>query len=322
MIVWRGSPSLLGALATLSCERSMLQVLLCSSGELLPYADLSGHAGPVRGLVWREDLPAGQSPILISGSEDQSVRAWDVILHHEQQQQAALAAAAAAAAAAALEPAAGTAAESAAPAADASAGPMSSEQPQPEQQGARAAPAAPQQAEQSGAAAGPAPKVPAVAAAAPPPAATGRKGAAESLGARPLLPKPAAPDAAASPAQAAALAASCVGLADALLGRGLDAARLAEAGALGCHADPLAASLALAASAESLAARAAATANPQARRSAAHHAAAVALWRGDVGEAVRLLLEHDALTADFVSMAAAAGEVPGGRAGNLWRPWV
>jgi hypothetical protein len=112
--------------------------------------------------------------------------------------------------------------------------------------------------------------------------------------------------------QAAALAASCLGLADALLGGGGDTARLEEAGAVGCHINPLAASLALASSVQSLAARAAATGNPQARRSAAQHAAAVALWRGDVGVAVALLLEHDALTADFVSMAVAAGEGGGG----------
>ena len=276
-------------------------MLLCSGGELLTYADLSGHAGPVRGLVWRDDQPPGR-PILISGSEDQSVRAWDVVHHRGRQEQAALAAAgdAAAAAAAAPEPAA-----TAAGAVDTSAGlPSSEQQPQLEQRGSGGVSAAAQRADPSSSAAGPAPGVPAAAAAALQPAATVRKGAAESLGARPLLPNPAAE----APDRPAALAASCLGLADALLGGGADAARLEAAGVAGCHADPLAASLALASSVDSLAARAAATGNPQARRSAAQHAAAVALWRGDVGEAVRLLLEHDALTADFVSMAAAAGE--------------
>jgi len=45
----------------------------------------------------------------------------------------------------------------------------------------------------------------------------------------------------------------------------------------------------------------------QQRRLLAQRAAAVALWSGDVGRAIHILIEHDALTADFVSFAAAAG---------------
>lgn len=40
---------------------------------------------------------------------------------------------------------------------------------------------------------------------------------------------------------------------------------------------------------------------------AAQRSAAIALWRGDVGEALKIVLAADALTADFVSMAASAG---------------
>ena len=39
----------------------------------------------------------------------------------------------------------------------------------------------------------------------------------------------------------------------------------------------------------------------------AQRSAALALWRGDVGGALKLVLAADALTADFVSMAASAG---------------
>ena len=46
---------------------------------------------------------------------------------------------------------------------------------------------------------------------------------------------------------------------------------------------------------------------PAVARVAAQRAAAVALWSGDVGTALRILLKHDALTADFVSLSAVAG---------------
>lgn len=40
---------------------------------------------------------------------------------------------------------------------------------------------------------------------------------------------------------------------------------------------------------------------------AAQRSAALALWRGDIGGALKTVLVADALTADFVSMAASAG---------------
>ena len=43
----------------------------------------------------------------------------------------------------------------------------------------------------------------------------------------------------------------------------------------------------------------------------AQRAAALSLWRGDVGGALRMLLEHDTLSADFVSMTAGAGGLCG-----------
>lgn len=46
---------------------------------------------------------------------------------------------------------------------------------------------------------------------------------------------------------------------------------------------------------------------PAAARVAAQRAAAVALWSGDVGTALHVLMKHDALTADFVSFSAVAG---------------
>lgn len=45
-------------------------------------------------------------------------------------------------------------------------------------------------------------------------------------------------------------------------------------------------------------------------RQIAHRAAIIALWSGDVGQALHILLENDALTADFVSCAAALGRGP------------
>ena len=43
------------------------------------------------------------------------------------------------------------------------------------------------------------------------------------------------------------------------------------------------------------------------RRTAAHRAAALKLWEGNIAGALRILLAHDALTADFVCFAAGAG---------------
>lgn len=82
---------------------------------------------------------------------------------------------------------------------------------------------------------------------------------------------------------------------------------------LDCAADPLSASLALAQHCEGLAAGAAAAPSSSSRAALAQRAAAAALLRGDVGAAVQVLLDHDALTADFVSMSAAAG-------GPAWLP--
>lgn len=47
--------------------------------------------------------------------------------------------------------------------------------------------------------------------------------------------------------------------------------------------------------------------SPPVRLSLAQRSAALSLWRGDVGQALQTLLEHNALTADFVSLSAAAG---------------
>lgn len=44
------------------------------------------------------------------------------------------------------------------------------------------------------------------------------------------------------------------------------------------------------------------------RRALAHRAAALKLWEGDIGGALRIVMEHDALTADFVCFAAGAGK--------------
>ncbi|KAL4525109.1 hypothetical protein Ndes2526A_g07193 [Nannochloris sp. 'desiccata'] len=46
---------------------------------------------------------------------------------------------------------------------------------------------------------------------------------------------------------------------------------------------------------------------PAAARVLAQRAAAVSLWAGDIGSAIKVLVENDALTADFVSFSAAAG---------------
>jgi hypothetical protein len=43
------------------------------------------------------------------------------------------------------------------------------------------------------------------------------------------------------------------------------------------------------------------------QQAAAQRSAMLAMWRGDVGGAIRTILAADALTADFVSIAAAAG---------------
>ena len=43
------------------------------------------------------------------------------------------------------------------------------------------------------------------------------------------------------------------------------------------------------------------------QQAAAQRSAMLALWRGDVGGAIRTILAADALTADFVSIAASAG---------------
>lgn len=76
---------------------------------------------------------------------------------------------------------------------------------------------------------------------------------------------------------------------------------------LDCTVDPLYASLALQQHSEGLAAAATSAPSSASRLALAQRAAAAALLRGDVGAAMRVLLEHDALSADFVSLSAAAG---------------
>ncbi|KAL4424453.1 hypothetical protein ABPG77_006391 [Micractinium sp. CCAP 211/92] len=76
---------------------------------------------------------------------------------------------------------------------------------------------------------------------------------------------------------------------------------------LDCAVDPLSASLALQQHSEGLAAAATSAPSSASRLALAQRAAAAALLRGDVGAAMRVLLEHDALSADFVSLSAAAG---------------
>jgi WD40 repeat protein len=74
---------------------------------------------------------------------------------------------------------------------------------------------------------------------------------------------------------------------------------------LGCVVDPLAAMPALHNASTSL--LAGPSQRPAAARVLAQRAAAVSLWAGDVGSAIKVLVENDALTADFVSFSAAAG---------------
>jgi WD40 repeat protein len=73
---------------------------------------------------------------------------------------------------------------------------------------------------------------------------------------------------------------------------------------LGCVVDPLAAMPALLHASESL--LSGPPQRPAAARVLAQRAAAVSLWSGDVGSAIKVLIENDALTADFVSFSAAA----------------
>ncbi|KAG7671807.1 hypothetical protein Ndes2526B_g07286 [Nannochloris sp. 'desiccata'] len=75
--------------------------------------------------------------------------------------------------------------------------------------------------------------------------------------------------------------------------------------ALGCIVDPLAAMPALRHASESL--LSGSPQRPAAARVLAQRAAAVSLWAGDIGSAIKVLVENDALTADFVSFSAAAG---------------
>lgn len=128
-----------------------------------------------------------------------------------------------------------------------------------------------------------------------------------ALGNRPVLPSSALADADLPRQQQAQRA--CVQLAQQLLhAGGSEGVQLqAEALLLDCTTEPLAASLALKQAADALTASAASAGSPASRQAAAQRAAAAALFRGDVGSAVQLLLQHDALTADFVSMSAAAG---------------
>jgi len=74
---------------------------------------------------------------------------------------------------------------------------------------------------------------------------------------------------------------------------------------LGCIIDPVAAMTALPHASESL--LSGPPQRPAAARVLAQRAAAVSLWSGDVGSAIKVLVENDALTADFVSFSAAAG---------------
>lgn len=86
---------------------------------------------------------------------------------------------------------------------------------------------------------------------------------------------------------------------------------------LDCSTEPLTASLALQHQAEALRASASDSAGSSSRQALAQRAAAAALLRGDVCAALHVLLEHDALTADFVSLSAAAGGWVGKRACEL-----
>eukprot|EP00887_Chlorella_sp_A99_P005222 scaffold1.g5222.t1 len=89
---------------------------------------------------------------------------------------------------------------------------------------------------------------------------------------------------------------------------------------LDCAVDPLAASRLLQAAGAGVAA-AAGSGAAHARHAAAQRAAALALWRGDLGQALDVLLQHEALTAEFVSLAAGAGALAGGGGGGppAWR---
>jgi hypothetical protein len=175
-----------------------------------------------------------------------------------------------------------------------------------------------------------------------PPTATGKKKGGQLLGSRPLLPAAAIDDGDRSQQQEARQA--CLQLAGQLLlrGQGLPAAGQAPDGSfegfasdfedaeavpppppppppptppvnpaaallLDCAADPLTAGLALGQQAAKLGSDAGSAGSGATRLHLAHRAAAAALFCGDVAAAVQLLLQHDALTADFVSMSAAAG---------------
>lgn len=309
-----------------------------------------------------EQQPQPQPKLfLLSGSEDQSVRLYDIqrqLATWRQRQEAAAAAAAAAEAerlSAALERVKQAALEAAAeaervavaaaagvpdqasqaieqPAAGEEAPPPPPPPPlsalpdgQPEPAGSAgavvsaAAPVAqPAVPADSTPQAAPGAAVPAAAASAAPPGSK-KKAAASALGNRPVLPSAAIGDADVQRQQEAQQA--CLQLTRQLvLGEsGVPVvAGAAPAGGpmppspaaallLDCAAEPLTASLALKQAADSLGASASSAGSAASRHGIAQRAAAAALFRGDVGAAVQLLLEHDALTADFVSMSAVAG---------------
>jgi hypothetical protein len=280
---------------------------------LEPRRTLQAHSGAVLALTWLDCPGVGQAdgvgevwPVLFSGSEDQSVWAWgaeDLTAEGRSPPPAGPAALGAdeppppppppppepptpasappAPAAAAAESA---AAESAA-ATSSGAG--------VEQQAATS---------DAGAAGGASVKPPAAAL-----PAKGSKGKELGLAAKGLLP--AAGPRAATAEQQAELQAACLQLAAAGLQHGND--DVARHGhieeLLEAFSDPLAASAGLEAASGALGSRAAGAGSAPARRVTAQRAAALALWRGDVGAAAQLLADHDALTADFVSMCAAAG---------------
>jgi hypothetical protein len=265
-----------------------------AGAPLVRVAALAGHGAAIGALAWLpwppgaaaaaaaalvegagdDDAPA-PPPRLLSGSEDQSLRLWDV---------GAAAAAAELAAAAAAAAAAVEAAAAAATAAEAGDKAEEAEVLPPPAAAAPAAPAAPP---------------PAAPEATPEPASTKKGRAATALDGRgPLLPAPtpAGDDA----ARHAALRAACLRLA---AGEGAAAAAVE----LDCFADPLAALDPLAAAAGALAARGAGR-PPAERAAAAQRAAAAHLWRGDAGAALAALAPVEgALSGDFVAIAAVAG---------------
>lgn len=299
---------------------------------------------------------AAQPPrmLLLSGSEDQSVRLYDIQRQLAAWQQRQEAAAAAAQAAAEAERA---SAERAAQATEGAARPVEASAAaasllatvgQPQEQRAAAADQAGVEAGTAikrpavtAEAAAPAPAAPLPSTVAPPapaaaqpsaaelPGASKKKAVASALGSRPLLPTVAVGDSARQQQEAQM---GCLSLVNQLLpaaaaaGSGGDVGGSAAApppdpaavALLGCAADPLTASLALQQAAASLAAGAGSATSSAGRQATAQRGAAVALFRGDVAAAVQLLLEHDALAADFVSLSAAAGGCRAmGRAG-LW----